>query len=120
MVTLGTVTQGTLARNTTPTQLKRTRAPLALECRTLGITQDLIAAEARCSRPYVAHYFAGRRSPRAVELAIEKLLAERRVLRRRGATDPRPQTAREATGTPAGSRDTNGSRPRRSAHSPSA
>ena len=68
------MTQGTLAQKATPKQLKRVRRPLYERCRAQGITHDAIAAEARCSRPYVAHFFAGRRSPRAVELAIEKLL----------------------------------------------
>lgn len=68
------MTQGTLTQ--TPKKLKRARRALYLQCREHGITHDAIAAEAHCTRPYVAHYFAGRRSPRAVELAIEKLLAQ--------------------------------------------
>ena len=59
--------------------LKRARQPLRDRCRALGITHDDIAAEARCHRTYVVQYFSGRRSPRAVELAAEKLIAERQA-----------------------------------------
>lgn len=67
-VTTATVTQGTR-------QLKRKRRELQERCRAAEITHDKIAAEARCHRTSVVHFFSGRRSPRAVELAIEKLLA---------------------------------------------
>lgn len=55
-------------------QLKRARKALYAQCEAAGITLKAIAEEARCSKSYVVHYFKGRRSPRAVELAIEKLL----------------------------------------------
>lgn len=67
------MTTDTLAQS--PKNLKRTRRALYERCRERQITHDAIAAEAHCSRSYVAHFFAARRSPRAVELAIEKLLA---------------------------------------------
>ncbi len=57
-------------------ELKEKRARLRKRCRRAGVTQEAIAAEAHCTRTYVVHFFAGRRSPRAVELAIEKLLAK--------------------------------------------
>lgn len=66
-MTTATVTQGTR-------QLKRARRALSEQCRAAQITHDAIAAEARCHRTSVVHFFSGRRSPRAVELAIEKLL----------------------------------------------
>lgn len=53
--------------------LKRLRKAQHDECLALGIDNKAIAEEARCSKSYVTHYWAGRRSPRAVELAIEKL-----------------------------------------------
>lgn len=55
-------------------ELKAERRPLYEQCKRLGITHDTIALEARCSRVYVVNYFSGHRSPRAVELAIEKLI----------------------------------------------
>jgi len=67
-MTTVTVTQDT-------EQLKTKRARLQKRCKRLDVTHDAIAAEAQCSRTYVVHFFAGRRSSRAIELAIEKLLA---------------------------------------------
>jgi len=75
------VTTDTVAR-AAPKQLKRQRRPLYDRCRQAGITHDMIAEEAHCTRGYVVHFFAGRRSPRAVELAIEKLLGPFPHLRR--------------------------------------
>ncbi|MDD5304779.1 MAG: hypothetical protein PHS14_16915 [Elusimicrobia bacterium] len=67
-MTTDTVTRGTK-------KLKAERRELYERCRERGITHDKIAAVARCSRTYVVHFFAARRSPRAIELAIELLLA---------------------------------------------
>lgn len=57
-------------------QLKEKRVRLYRRCQKARITHDVIAAEAQCGRTYVVHFFAGRRSSRAIELAIEKLLAK--------------------------------------------
>lgn len=68
-----------------PQKLKADRRPLYEQCRDLRITHDDIAAEAHCSRNYVVMYFSGLRSPRAVELAAEKLIARARASRRPGS-----------------------------------
>lgn len=56
-------------------QLKRARRPIRARCEAASISNQMIADEAECSKTYVSHYWHGRRSPRAIELAIEKLLA---------------------------------------------
>jgi len=68
-MTTVTVTQDTA-------HLKAKRARLYRRCQKAHVTHDAVAAEAQCSRSYVVHFFAGRRSSRAIELAIEKLLAK--------------------------------------------
>ena len=45
-------------------------------CRRDGITHEMIAARAKCDRTLVVHYFAARRSPASVKLAITELRAE--------------------------------------------
>jgi predicted transcriptional regulator len=52
----------------------RTLARTKRELKRRGITQDVIAAAARCTRTYVNHYLNGRRSAPKVEAAIERLI----------------------------------------------
>jgi transcriptional regulator with XRE-family HTH domain len=66
------------------------------------ITQDEVAAEAGVGRTMVVHFLAGRYGSDRVRTAAEKLLAGRRRLRRRGSSDPHPQTAREGAAATAG------------------
>ena len=52
----------------------RTLARTKRELKRRGITQDVIAAAARCTRTYVNHYLNGRRGAPKVEAAIERLI----------------------------------------------
>jgi len=52
----------------------KTLARTKRELKRRGITQDVIAAAARCTRTYVNHYLNGRRGAPKVEAAIERLI----------------------------------------------
>ena len=57
--------------------MTRTLARTKRELKRRGITQDVIAAAARCTRTYVNHYLNGRRAAPKVEAAIERLIESR-------------------------------------------
>lgn len=54
--------------------MTQTLARTKRELKKRGITQDVIAAAARCTRTYVNHYLNGRRAAPKVEAAIERLI----------------------------------------------
>ena len=54
--------------------MTQTLARTKKELKRRGITQDVIAAAARCTRTYVNHYLNGRRNAPKVEAAIERLI----------------------------------------------
>lgn len=58
----------------TGNELKAQRRALYLVCHKYGIRHIDVAAEAECSRTYVVQFFSGTRSPRAIALAVEKLI----------------------------------------------
>jgi hypothetical protein len=55
----------------------RTLGQTKRELKRRGITQDVIAAAALCTRTYVNHYLNGRRNAPKVEAAIERLIGGR-------------------------------------------
>jgi len=71
-ITLATVTTATVPQETT--ELRATRQALYAVCKKAGIRHIDVAVEAECSRTYVVQFFGGTRSPRAIALAVEKLL----------------------------------------------
>ena len=80
-MTTVTVTQNAGSTQAEILRLKEKRAPLRRRCLKAKprVRHEDIAARAKCDRTLVVHYFAGRRSPEAVETAIQQLLAERRA-----------------------------------------